>query len=119
MITLSSILPAEINYELWQGDTWEPGTITARENGVPINLTGYTAKMEIRHSVSNDVVLTLQTGSGITMTSLGVINITMTAAQTAQLVGQYLYDLQITDTSSRIRTYTHGLITVMFDTTNN
>lgn len=119
MATIVSILPAKVDYELWQGDTWEPGTITASISGTVINFTGYTAKMEIRNAISNDVILTLQNGSGITLSTLGVITIVMTAVQTSALIGDYKYDLQITDTSSKKRTYTYGTIGVTADTTDN
>jgi len=119
MATIVSILPAKVDYEIWQGDTWEPGTITATISGTPINFTGYTAKMEIRNAISNDVALTLQNGSGITLSSVGVITIVMTATQTSGLIGDYKYDLQITDTGSKKRTYTNGFITVLADSTDN
>ena len=121
MSTVISILPAKVDYEFWQGDTWEPGTITASMAGTPINLTGYTAKMEIRSVYSGGVILTLTSpSSGIAMTSLGVITITLTAAQTNALLGEYAYDLQITQTSTgAIRTYTYGVITVTADKTEN
>ena len=119
MATNISILPSKVDYELWKGDTWEPGTITASISGVPVNFTGYTAKMEIRNAISNSVVLTLENGSGITLSTVGVITIVMTAVQTAALIGDYNYDLQITDTSSKKRTYTYGTIGVTADTTDN
>lgn len=119
MANIISILPAKVDYELWQGDTWEPGTITASISGTPIDFTGYTAKMEIRNAISNDVALTLQNGDGITLSSVGVITIVMTAAQTSDLNGRYNYDLEITDASSKKRTYTYGTIGVTSDTTNN
>lgn len=118
-MSVISIVPANVNYEIWQGDTFEPGTITATISSTPVNFTGYTAKMEIRNAISNDVVLTLQNGSGITLSSIGVITIVMTAAQTSVLIGEYKYDLEITDTLSKKRTYTSGVITVAADTTNN
>lgn len=118
-MSVISIVPSTVNYELWQGDTFEPGTITATISGTPINFTGYTAKMEIRNAISNDVVLTLQQGSGITLSAAGVITIVMTAAQTSALIGEYKYDLEITDVSAKKRTYTVGIITVTADTTNN
>lgn len=112
--------PQNIDYELWQGDTWNPGTITATVAGTPVNFTGYTATMELRNAISNDVALTLTSpSSGIALTSLGVITITMTAAQTNDLLGVYNYDLQITNTSNEIRTYTYGTITVGSDVTAN
>lgn len=119
MATIISILPAKVDYELWRGDTWEPGTITASISSVPVNFTGYTAKMEIRNAISNGVALTLEVGSGITLSTVGVITIVMTAVQTSELTGDYNYDLQITDTSAKKRTYTYGTICVSSDTTDN
>jgi hypothetical protein len=121
MVTLVQNLPQGVDYELWQGDTWEPGTITARVSGTPINFTGYTATMEVRNAISNDVSITLTStpAAGITLTSLGVITITMTAEQTNAMLGEYNYDLQVTDTSNEIRTYTYGTITVKNDATVN
>lgn len=119
MSNLISVLPARVDYELWQGDTWEPGTIAVTVSGTALNLTGYTARMDIKSAVTNTTALTLTNGSGITMTSGGIITLAMTAAQTNDLSGEYTYDLQITDTSSKKRTYTYGIINVSVDTTDN
>lgn len=120
MATIVSNLPQQIDYEIWQGDTWLPGTITATENGVPINFSGWSAKMEIRNALSNDVAVTLTSpSSGITLSGSGVITLTMTAAQTNGLLGEYRYDLQMTNPSNQIRTYTFGTITVTNDYTAN
>lgn len=121
MATLIKNLPQQIDYEVWQGDTWLPGTITARLNGTPIDFTGYSANMEIRHAISREVVLTLTStpAAGITISSVGVITLSMTAAQTSDLLGEYLYDLQITYPSGIIKTYTYGTITVYLDSTAN
>jgi hypothetical protein len=123
MATEIQTTPAAINYTLWQGDTWTPGTITVYNgtatSGNEVNFTGYTAKMEIRTVVSGDVVKTLQTGgSGITLSSLGVITLTMTAAETNAIpAGEYKYDLQTTSGGGAIETYTYGSITVQADVT--
>jgi hypothetical protein len=120
MATIVSNLPQQINYDVWQGDTWAPGTITATEGGVGVNFTGWSAKMEIRNAISNDVALTLTSpSSGISLNSSGVITLTMTAAQTNDLLGEYKYDLQLTNPSNQIKTYTYGTITVTNDTTAN
>ncbi len=112
MSTVISILPAKVDYELWQGNTWEPGTITATVSGVAVNFTGYTALMAIKNANNGATALTLTNGSGITLSSVGVITLTMTAAQTATLSGEYKYGLDITDTNSKKRTYTEGTLTV-------
>ena len=121
MATLIQNLPEKIDYSMWKGDTWAPGTLTASLSGTPINLTGYTAKMEIRNFNSGEVALTLTSpSSGIVLTSLGVITLTMTAAQTDTLLGEYAYDLQMTLTATgAISTYTYGVMTVTDDSTAN
>lgn len=113
-------LPQQIDYEVWQGDTWTPGTITATLSGTPINFSGWTAKMEIRNAISNDVAVTLTStpAAGITITSLGVITLAMTATQTSGLLGRYSYDLELAN-GAIIKTYTYGTIEVKNDTTAN
>ena len=118
MATIIANLPTQIDYEIWQGDTWTPGTITATLSGSPIDFTGYTATMEIRNAISNDVAVTLTSSSGIVLTSLGVITVSMTATQTNGLLGRYSYDLEMTN-GAAIRTYTYGTIEVKNDTTVN
>lgn len=120
MATIIANLPTQIDYEVWQGDTWTPGTITATLSGTPINFTGYTATMEIRNAISNDVAVTLTStpAAGIVLTSLGVITVSMTATQTNGLLGRYSYDLEL-KTGSTVRTYTYGTIEVKNDTTVN
>lgn len=119
MATLIQNLPQQVDYEVWKGDTWSPGIITADVSGVVINFTGWFAKMEIRNAISNEVALTLTNSSGITLTSLGVISITLTADQTNDLTGEYRYDLQMTNPSLEVKTYIFGTITILTDNTTN
>lgn len=121
MATIIETVPQQVDYKLWQGDTWAPGTITAKINNVAIDFTGYSAKLEIRTKVSGDLVKTLtSSGGGITMSSVGVITITMTAAETSAIPAQdYNYDLQITAPSTAITTYTYGNIAIVSDITAN
>ena len=121
MATLIQNKPQNIDYELWQGDTWSPGTITATVSGTPINFTGWSATMEIRNAISNDVAVTLTStpAAGITLSTAGVITFSMTAAQTDLLLGEYRYDLEMQNTTNEITTYIYGKITVVTDTTAN
>jgi hypothetical protein len=121
MATIVNSLPAQIDYEIWQGDTWFPGTITAKVNNVAIDFTGHSAKMEIRNAISKALVLTLTSdpSGGIVLTDDGIITLSMTAAQTNDLTGEYSYDLQIIYPNGNVRTYTWGTLTVLTDTTAN
>lgn len=97
------------NATIDQGATWSV-TITYTDSaGAPINLTGYTAAMQVRQQYSSEVAdLTLTSPSGgIVITPLtGVVVITMTAAQTGALEeGYYVYDVELKSGS-----YTERLI---------
>lgn len=88
------------NATIDQGATWSV-TVTYKDStGAPINLTGYTAALQVRQQYSSvDADLTLTSPSnGIVITPLtGVVVVTMTAAQTAALAeGYYVYDLELT-----------------------
>jgi hypothetical protein len=82
---------------------------------IPVNLTGYTAKMQMRSNASDSkAVLTLQTGSGITITgATGTIALHATAAQTSAIVaGYYVYDLEITSGAGIVTRLIQGQIQV-------
>ncbi len=114
------LIPQYQDFEIWKGDDFTQ-VITATISSTPVNFTGYTLRMSIRNSTTNEVALTLATGgSGITATSLGVITITMTAAQTDALTNKdYKYDLEVNNGSGVIKTYLYGPIAVLTDTTTN
>lgn len=68
-------------------------------DGTPVNITGYTAEMQVRTNPNSPTaVLTLTNGSGITITgSSGLVAIHATATQTRAIdEGPYVYDLEIT-----------------------
>ena len=80
------------------GATWER-TFTWTINGTPVNWTGYTAKMQVKEYLNSDSVLTLTSGSGITLGgSAGTISLVMSSAATGAVTpGQYIYDLEVTN----------------------
>lgn len=73
----------------------------------PVNITGDSARMQVRSEPNSDAVLTLDTdNNGITITGLdGVINLHATAEQTGAIdEGYYYYDLELTQAVSGIVT---------------
>ena len=64
---------------------------------VPVDLTGYTARLQVRKDYAGDTVLDLTTGSGITLGgAAGTIAIHLTAADSANLpVMSGVYDLEL------------------------
>lgn len=121
MSTPIRTIPQCIDYTHWYEDAWIPGTLTATLNSTPINLSTYTATLTIvpTGSTTPTKVLTSPSG-GITLTSLGVITITMTAAEVAAIpVGDYKYRLKMTNGSSVPKTYTYGQFTIVNEKTIN
>ena len=103
------------NFTMDQGSVWDLEITYQDPNGVPINLTGFTAKMQLRKEYNSTVAdLTLTTGGGgIVITgATGVVDISATAAQTAALdPTYYVYDLELTS-GTNISRLIQGQITV-------
>ena len=73
-------------------------------NNLPVDLTGYSAAMQVR-DVSNNLIVELTTANGkITLNpTQGIINLLLTATQTNALaVGNYTYGLNLTDSASNV-----------------
>ncbi len=130
MATEIQTTPAVINYIHKKGDDWTPDTITVYDGGTIVdgvvvggtvrNFTGYTGRLQIRTVLSNDVIITLTNGAGITLSSLGVITLNMTAAQTAAIAaGDYKFDMQTTSGAGVIKTWIEGSFTIVTDVTAN
>lgn len=83
-----------------QGADWFINFSYKNPNGTPVNITGYTAALQIRTSpLAATAVLTLTSpSSGITITgATGLLACQATAAQTALITnGKYAYDIEIT-----------------------
>jgi hypothetical protein len=109
------------NTAIDQGATWTVNIVYTDYNGDPVNLTGYTARMQLREKFTSDAVLTLTTSNGgLTLTPLtGGIAVIATAAQTEVIpAGFYLYDLELTS-GSEITRLIQGQITVRAQVTAN
>ncbi len=97
-------LPVPWNISVKQGSTFATALYYKDDNGVAIDLTGYTAQMQVREENTNVVILDLTTTSGITITAAeGKIDIAITAAQSAILeVQNAKYDLLIKSSSGTV-----------------
>lgn len=103
-----------LNLTLAQGSTWSV-TLTYKDaNGAAINLTGYSAAMQVRASHdASSAVLSLTSGAGLTLGgAAGTITISVAAATTATIeAGTYVYDLELT-TGSTVTRLVEGSLTV-------
>lgn len=85
--------------EIDQGADWFFNVTYENPAGTPVNITSYTAALQLRSlPESTTAVLSLATGSGITITGpSGLVAVHATAVQTGAIIaGDYYYDLEIT-----------------------
>lgn len=91
-------------YAIDQGADWFATFIYQDPNGTPINMTGYTAALQLRSYPQDETaVMTLTTeNGGITITPLaGQVNVHATHLQTGVIdEGYYVYDLEVTDVNN-------------------
>lgn len=107
-----------------QGATWvKLFTYLDSDGETPINLTGFTARMQLRQSYTSEtpvINLTTENG-GIVITPLtGEIEVTMTATQTAGIPArEYFYDLEIESSGGIVYRVIEGRATVRPEVTRN
>ncbi len=106
--------------EIEQGATWEHTFIWRDENNDIIDLTGYTAEMQLREShesVTPEETLST-TGGEIVITALaGQIDITLTAVRTGALSGSGVYDLELTDGAGKVTRLVQGVYEISLEVT--
>jgi hypothetical protein len=114
-------LASTYNIQIDQGATYTLALSYKDSAGTAINLTGYTAAMQLRKTVSSATAsLTLSSpSSGIVITgATGLINITITATQTTALLPDlYVYDLEITSSAGVVTRLIEGSAIVSAEVT--
>lgn len=97
------------------GATWSL-TFTWRDsNGNPINLTGYSARMQIRPGVEAEATIaSLTDGSGLTLGgAAGTIVATLSATATAAITATTgVYDLELQDGDGVVTRLVEGAVTI-------
>ena len=102
------------SFTIDQGATFYLNLVYQDSNGVPVNLTGNTARMQLRRTFSSSADLTLTSADGdIVITgNTGNILITISDEDTGSLeAGFYLYDLEL-DNGGIITRLIQGQITL-------
>lgn len=88
----------------YRGEAYSITDTVRNTAGTAVAITGWALAFTVRSDFDSDtVLLSKTTGSGITITSGsgGVMTITITAANTLALAaGEYVYDVQRTDSGS-------------------
>ena len=113
-----------LNFTLNKNEGCFPSiTYTEQETGAVIDLTGYTAKIQIRKTLNSDeavVELTTETGGGITITGAdGFIEVDQSILEglLAEVDdGDYVYDVFIIAPTTEVKTRLFGGIVTIADT---
>lgn len=108
---------AVIDLSIQQGATFDsPSFIWKDGSGVPIDLTGCTAHMQIRQSTSaaNTLADMTTANGGLTLGgTAGTISMLLTAAQTTAITARRgVYDLKLIAANGVVRRFAEGEVTI-------
>lgn len=97
------------NIKADQGSTFA-FSFTITTNDTAWNLTGYTARMQVRASVqSTSTILSLVYPTDITLTNTGIITITASASTMAVIPsGTFVYDIEVESSSGIVTRLLQG-----------
>ena len=100
------------NFTLEQGSTFDR-EITVQENSQALNLTGYSARMQMRSTHDSSSIALTFTAAIANPATNGKINLGATATATAAVEeGIYVYDLEIESSAGTVTRILEGTITV-------
>jgi hypothetical protein len=107
------MITGKYNISAKQGATYSQ-TFTVENDGTPWNLTGYLARMQVRRSFSDSgKLLDLVSPTNITLSSVGVITVTVSASAMADVPsGRWLYDLEVQSTGGEVYRVLEGRFVV-------
>ena len=114
--------PGRYNIKCYQGTTFSLAP-SWKINGSYVDVTGYSAAMDVKYSpTSTTSITTLTSANGkITVgTTDGTFTLNLTAAQTRALAaGNYVYDLEITAPDGTVSRLLEGGFTVFQEVTTS
>lgn len=113
--------PAVYNLTMYQGASFDY-TFTWKIDNAAVNLTGYMARMQARRNYqSEDVVLDLEDGNGITLGgSAGTIIVEVDAEDTAEIdAANYVYDLELESPGGEVYRLLQGKLIVSPEVTRD
>ena len=96
------------------GDTWKFSFVWSNSDSTPMNLTGCTAKMQIKDNTGALMATASTALNSITITgSTGTVNVVFSATITATIpAGLYKSDLQLTFTDGTVQSSSTVIVTV-------
>jgi hypothetical protein len=113
--------PVTYNIVIYQGATFSQSFIWKDSNQTPINLTGYTARMMVRTTVSAAapfITLTTENGGIALGGSAGTVALSMSAAATAAITELFgVYDLELVAPGGAVTRFLQGIVTLSREVT--
>ena len=110
-----------MSVSIYRGDTWERVWQLKDAAGAAIDLTGATARLQVRHPETDAVVVSASSADGkLVITAVeGKIAMVMPYADMALAGNAYPFDLEITYPSGRRKTYERNVLVVIEDITRD
>lgn len=107
--------PVELDLDIWQGQTFKKSIVWKDASGVPLDLTGFKARMHIRVATKAATVLielTTENNRIKLNEAPGRIDLVIEAAQSTPIqVPTGVYDLELESPSGEVRRLVQGKIT--------
>lgn len=106
----ATLKPKRYDIEVYQDDSFE-FTLTLSKASVPTNVTGWTGLCQVKkadNTLLGTAVITFPTPPS------GVVNINFDSV-TGEAAGEYKYDVQLTDSGGKKRTFIGGKFTITED----
>ena len=113
---------AKIYIELERGATFDETFVWKDSAKAPIDLTGYSARMQVRTELGAEVFtdeLTTANGRIVLNAPTGGIRLIISAADSTSLYleDSYVYDFELVEPSTKVRRLFEGSITVLGEVT--
>jgi len=108
------------NYDILieQGATYQQEFVWKDSEGVPIDLTTYIGRMQVRQLKTEAILLNLTEGSGVTLGSDGSINIEVSATNTSALpIVPARYDLELQSADGTVTRLLQGTVAISAEVT--
>ena len=105
-------LPTNIDLVIYEGDDFHL-VLGVAASGVPVDLTGYTAKAQIRSTTESDVVLA-EFDCDI---NLSEVLLHLTSADATDIAAATVWDVQVTDADGEVTTLAYGRVTATQEVT--
>lgn len=105
-------MAAKANIIVDQGTDFSTTITVKNDDGIVIDLAGYTAAAQLRKHYTSETAVDFTTAFE-SPRSAGLLTISLTRTQTANLEsGRYVYDVEVTDSANTRSRLVEGILTV-------